>query len=258
MTTLINNDASTSAAHPAMPTPSIYHECDPLDQQRPSITVQDPTPTYEAPMSAPHPVDSKHLTDDVVLAPQNKAEVGRSGTWARGAGTSGPRKNGDVSRNASLSERASVAAGSLTEETKGKLSKAEKKDAKRLSKIIASEGKSETRQLKAALKELGSLQRAQRNASSAESYAAVMQGKCAKEEQRSGSGYLEAKTRHERALANLGTAEERLNLAREQAGRITDMVRKQAEEVDAMRERKATDDREREVKLANLKAGIMS
>lgn len=35
------------------------------------------------------------------------------------------------------------------------------------------------------------------------------------------------------------------------------MLFHQAEDVDTMRERKATDDREREVKLATLKAGML-
>lgn len=127
-----------------------------------------------------------------------------------------------------------------------------------MSKIIKAEGKAEDKSLKSALKELSSLQAAQKKAAAAETAATHAQSKAAREEQRATAAYLEAKTRHERAVANLSVCQERLSLSREHAQKTTVMVRQQAEEVDSMRERKATDDREREVKLANLKAGLLS
>ncbi|KAG8861593.1 hypothetical protein FRB91_003715 [Serendipita sp. 411] len=195
--------------------------------------------------------------DDVVLG-MAPASVQRSGTWAHGPGTSGTREDVGVSRHASLAERASTAAERISPEKQAALTKAEKKDAKRLSKIIKAEGKAEDKQLKSGLKELASLQAAQKKASAHESAATVAHNKAAKEEQKATAAYLEAKTRWERATANLKVCEERLDLSRESAQKTTVLLRRQAEEVDAMRERKATDDREREVKLANLKAGLMS
>jgi hypothetical protein len=127
-----------------------------------------------------------------------------------------------------------------------------------LSKIIKAEGKAEDKHLKSGLKELDSLQRAQKKASAKETEAIHDHSRAAKEEHRAGAAYLEAKSRWERAQANLKVTEERLDLARAHAERTTQMVRRQAEDVEASRERKATDDRERAVKLANLQAGVMS
>lgn len=248
-------------------------------EDRPNISIHEPTPIYERSPAFPkaHPygkpdrttspapgsTNSKRVSiadDNVVLGQGSGADVKRSGTWARGAGTSGLREDGNTghSRKPSLAERAQDAVQHIPVEKQQALTKAEKKDAKRLSKIIVSEGKAEDKSLKSALKELSSLQAAQKKAAAAETAATHAQSKANREEQRASSAYLEAKTRHERALANLTVCQERLDLAKEQAQRTTVMVRQQAEEVDAMRERKATDDREREVKLANLKAGIMS
>jgi len=201
------------------------------------------------------------INEDTVLGVQDQADVKRSGTWARGPGTSGIREDGLATgnhrRHASLAERATAAAQTIGTERETALSQAEKKDAKRLSKIIKAEGKSEDKQLKSALKELASLQVAQKKASAAEMAAVHAQSKAAKEEQKASSAYLEAKARLEKAQANLRVCEERLTLTKGNAEKTTALVRRQAEDVDAMRERKATDDREREVKLATLKAGML-
>ncbi|PVG04217.1 hypothetical protein CPB86DRAFT_771632 [Serendipita vermifera] len=268
---------------PVSPADTEYH--DPINditvhEDAPAISIHEPTPVYEKngpKFPTPHhyqkvpekhnraasvsPAGSKRVSinEDTVLAPNSQADVKRSGTWARGAGTFGIREDGaNVSRHASLAERASTAHGSIPAEKRAALTKAEMKDAKRLSKIIKAEGKAEDKQLKAALKELASLQSSQKKAAAAESAATHAQSKAAREEQRASAAYLEAKTRWERATANLKVCEERLVLTRDQAQKTTAMVRRQAEEVEEMRERKATDDREREVKLANLKAGLVS
>ncbi|CCA75153.1 hypothetical protein PIIN_09137 [Serendipita indica DSM 11827] len=292
MTTL--HDPPMTKVAPASPAGTEYHDAPSgyEQQQQPRVNIHEPTPTYEkhAPsFPTPHTngyapeknngiltsgtTSSRHsigstnsrrvnYNEDVVLADGNGAGVKRAGTWAHGPGTSGIREDttgaNGVSRHASLAERATMAAENIAPEKYAALTKAEKKDAKRLSKIIKAEGKAEDKQLKSALKELANLQAAQKKASAAETAATTAQTRAAKEEQRASAAYLEAKTRYERAIAGLKTAEERLTLCREQAEKTTGMVRRQAEEVEAMRERKATDDREREVKLANLKAGLMS
>lgn len=138
-----------------------------------------------------------------------------------------------------------------------------------MSKIIKAEGKAEDKQLKSALKELSSLQHAQKKASAAETAAIHAQVKAAREEQKAAAAYLEAKVRLEKADANLKVCEERLALTKNNAEKTTVMVRRQvcftvfkldmiiddsfkAQDVEALREQKATDDREREVKLAEL------
>lgn len=96
-----------------------------------------------------------------------------------------------------------------------------------MSKIIKSEGKAEDKQLKSALKELSSLQSAQKKAAANETAATHAQIKAAREEQRASAAYLEAKTRHEKAITNLKVMEERLALTRDQAQKTTGMVRHQ-------------------------------
>jgi len=78
---------------------------------------------------------------------------------------------------------------------------------------------------------------------------------------------------HERVIATLSSLEESLRAKKEHAEKRTEMLQRQADEVDAMRQRKAVDDvsalptatpsqevlmplqREREAKLARLKEG---
>ncbi|KIM27527.1 hypothetical protein M408DRAFT_24459 [Serendipita vermifera MAFF 305830] len=268
---------------PLSPAATEYHDPLNANEDQPQVTVHEPTPVYEKNPAFPNPqpyrqpVDRSQATspapgstnskrvsivdENVVLGQGERVGVNRSGTWARGAGTSGINEDGytgNHSRKPSLADRARDATQHISVERQATLSKAEKKDAKRLSKIIMSEGKAEDKALKAALKELASLQAAQKKASAAETAATHAQSKAAREQQRATAAYLEAKTRHERAVSNLAVCQERLTLTKEHAQKTTAMVRHQAEEVDAMRERKATDDREREVKLANLKAGLLS
>lgn len=129
----IVNTTHPSTPPTTMPTPTIYHDCNPLDeaQVHPVIAVHDPSPSYETPLNMGNQTAKRYnLTDDSKLNPNavlaQNAEVKRSGTWAKGAGTFGPRNNGtDHTRKPSLSERASVAAGSLSDETNVKLSNAE-------------------------------------------------------------------------------------------------------------------------------------
>ena len=213
------------------------------------------------------------------------ASVQRHGTWSKGAGASGPRGH---SRAASLNDRASAASNALDDETKGRIAKAEsapspdllilsltpstEKDAKRLSKIIVNEGKAEDSHLKAAIKELEGLQKAQKRAGSEEVKAASALSKASRAEQQAQAKFIEARAVHERAVATLANLEESLRAKKEHAEKRTEMLQKQAEEVDTMRQRKAVDDvsalpistpiaalmplqREREAKLAQLREG---
>jgi hypothetical protein len=147
------------------------------------------------------------------------------------------------------------------------------KDAKRLSKIIINEGKAEDAHLKGAIKELEGLQKAQQRAASEEVKAASVVSKASRTEQKAHAKYIEARAVHERAIATLSNFEESLRAKKEQAEKRTEMLQKQADEVDAMRQRKAVDDvsalctatpgwevlillqREREAKLALLREG---
>ena len=149
------------------------------------------------------------------------------------------------------------------------------KDAKRLSKIIVNEGKAEDSHLKAAIKELEGLQKAQQRAASEEVKAATVVSKASRIEQKAQAKFIEARAMHERAIATLSNLEDSLRAKKEQAEKRTEMLQRQADEVDAMRQRKAVDDvsalptaipcwevlmpwpwqREREAKLALLREG---
>lgn len=271
------------------PASTVYHDPINAGDEQNHVMIHEPTPDYEPrqqpgfPEPKHYPADNKvvvpstnpvsslspgsHLNSypssvnsDTVLGQQN-ADVKRSGTWAKGPGTSGLREDllssGHPSRHASLAERATTASRAISPEKETILTKAEMKDAKRLSKIIKAEGKAEDKQLKSALKELSSLQHAQKKASAAETAAIHAQVKAAKEEQRAAAAYLEAKVRLEKAQSSLKVCEERLILTKNNAEKTTGMVRRQADDVEALREQKATDDREREVKLAALAAKMV-
>ena len=147
------------------------------------------------------------------------------------------------------------------------------KDAKRLSKIIVNEGKAEGSHLKAAIKELEGLQKAQQRAASEEVKAATVVSKASRAEQKAHAMFIEARAVHERAIATLSNLEDSLRAKKDQAEKRTEMLQRQADEVDAMRQRKAVDDvsalptatpcwevlipwqREREAKLAQLREG---
>lgn len=116
------------------------------------------------------------------------------------------------------------------------------KDAKRLSKIIVNEGKAEDYHLKAAIKEFEGLQKAQKRAASEEVKAAATLSKASRAEQKAQAKFIEARAEHERAVATLANLEESLKAKKEHAEKRTEMLQKQAEEVDTMRQRKALDD----------------
>jgi hypothetical protein len=240
-----------------------------------------PTPAPSAQLSAQHERAVDFANPETV---DNGASVQRHGTWSKGAGASGP---GAHSHSASLSERVSVASNALDDETRGRIAKAEsetssellflsltlsaEKDAKRLSKIIIKEGKAEDSHLKAAIKELEGLQKAQKHAASEEVKAASAVSKASRAEQQTHAKFIEARAVHERAVATLTNLEESLKAKKEHAEKRTEVLQRQADEVDSMRQRKAVDDvsplptvtvtmptplqREREAKLVQLREG---
>lgn len=237
------------------PVPSVYYDT----TDGPLPNPHDPSPKYEkqAPPFQPLKMNNEKQQNKVVDY-GNNAEVKRSGTWGRGAGTYGPASGADTTRKPSLAERANTAASGLSDETKGKLSAKEKKDAERLSKIIISEGKAENKHYKGGVKELDHLQKRQKKASRAEQAAGKAAGKAIKEQQRAEAAYHDAKKRVEKALSNRKYTAEQLEMKKEHAAATTEQLNRQAHEVEVMRERKATDDREREAKLAQLKQAIVA
>ena len=133
---------------PLSPAATEYH--DPLNEDQPHIAVHEPTPVYEKHPAFPnaHPykkssdpsrttspapgsTNSKRVSiadENMVLSQNNGADVKRSGTWARGAGTSGINENafaGGHSRKPSLADRAKDASQLIPVEKQAALTKAE-------------------------------------------------------------------------------------------------------------------------------------
>lgn len=136
---------------PISPAATEYY--DPInanEDDRSHVMIHEPTPVYEQKQPAfptpTHYSDNTKLrtshdyasqrgshpssiNEDTVLGVQDQADVTRSGTWARGPGTSGIREGGlgtgNHSRHASLAERATAAAQTIGVERETILSKAE-------------------------------------------------------------------------------------------------------------------------------------
>jgi len=174
-----------------------------------------------------------------------------TGTFASGSATvtGAPREQTDPT----LHERAATAESTIPPEETAKILKTEAKDAKRISKIIQKEAKSDEKLLKAAIKELGRLQKVQKDAASSEASAISSHGKAIKVEQKLNRLYLDAKAKWEVAAADLNAKAEKLEAVKEHAQKQTELLQEKSREVEALRAQKATDDRERQAKLAALK-----
>jgi hypothetical protein len=131
---------------PISPAATEYHDPMNANEDQPNISIHEPTPVYEKNPAFPkaHPygkpdratsptpgsINSKRVSiaeDNVVLGQGQGGDVKRSGTWARGAGTSGLREDGNPghSRKPSLAERAKDAVQHIPVEKQEALTKAE-------------------------------------------------------------------------------------------------------------------------------------
>lgn len=139
---------------------TVYHDPINANEDRSHVMIHEPTPDYE-PRQQPAFPEPKHypadnnikfdpstnsvssrtpgsqlnsyptsVNEDTVLGQQN-ADVKRSGTWAKGPGTSGIREDllasGHPSRHASLAERATTASRAISPARETILTKAESK-----------------------------------------------------------------------------------------------------------------------------------
>ncbi|KZO91141.1 hypothetical protein CALVIDRAFT_459939, partial [Calocera viscosa TUFC12733] len=153
---------------------------------------------------------------------------------------------------ADLHSRATIAESNVGGDILRRLTKREAKDAKRMSKILKSEAVTEQRSLDVAIKELERLQKVQRKSAAAEAEALSRHTKASRQENKLNQAYLSAKTKWEQAAAYLKSCTESLEQSREHARNGTELLREKTAEVDRLRAQKATDDRERQAKLAGL------
>ncbi|QRW18112.1 hypothetical protein RhiXN_03036 [Rhizoctonia solani] len=188
----------------------------------------------------------------IVESPSStKSEKGVRSAFGMGPGTSGPAPPKD--ENETLHQRAATAESGLSQSVVQKITAAELKDAKRVSKILKNEQKAEDRSMKQAIKELDKLASIQRQASKDESAALSAHNKAVKAEHKLNMKYLAAKAAWEKAAADLKSKTEMLNSTREHARTQTELLQAKTKEVDQLRTQKATDDRERQAKLLALK-----
>lgn len=132
---------------PLSPAATEYHDPLNANEDEPHIAVHEPTPIYEKNPTFPAAQPYKHasgttspappstnskrvsiLDENTVLGQGSGADVKRSGTWARGAGTSGVNEEhytGGHSRKPSLADRARDADQQIPVEKQAALTKAE-------------------------------------------------------------------------------------------------------------------------------------
>lgn len=142
----MDTQLSYANSAPKSPAPTEYHDPMNASEDQPPVSIHDPTPVYEKypehPEAQPHSqpdrtaspapasAHSKRVSiadDSVILSQGSGADVKRSGTWARGAGTSGSREDGNtgLGRKLSLAERAKEAEQHIPVEKQATLSRAE-------------------------------------------------------------------------------------------------------------------------------------
>lgn len=142
----------------------------------------------------------------------------------------------DIHTRAELSERI------LDDATLRRLSTMEKKDAKRLSKVIKSEGKAEAAAVKGSIKELERLSKLQKEAAAAERKSQLRMSKHTSREHKARLRFLKEKERYEKIEGELRNAENDYEERRDHAAGLTAQVAEKTQELDDLRGQKAADD----------------
>ncbi|WWC89992.1 uncharacterized protein L201_004922 [Kwoniella dendrophila CBS 6074] len=177
----------------------------------------------------------------------------RKGAFGRGAGASVGTQPEDVLGRDDIHQRAELSERILDDATLRKLSTMEKKDAKRLTKVIKLEGKSEAKAVAGSIKELERLTKLQREAAAAERKSQLRLSKWTRREHKARLRFLKEKEKYEKIEGELRNCENDFEERRDHASGLTAQVAEKTLEVDEARANKAADDREREVKILALK-----
>jgi len=173
--------------------------------------------------------------------------------FRNGAAVTGPNAEPDV--HESVHARAVTAETNLSAKTKTKLTKAELKDGKRLSKIIKSESKAEKQALEMSIKELSQLQSQQTSALKREAKAYAAHSKALKLHHQTESNFLKLKAEYEQNQLNTQSMEAALDRERANSRDIMERTSEKAREVERLRVIYGTDERERQAKLLELNQG---
>ncbi|KAG2740081.1 hypothetical protein P692DRAFT_20341946 [Suillus brevipes Sb2] len=174
-----------------------------------------------------------------------------------GSVLTGPSAEPDV--DAAVVLRGAIAERSLSKKQKEKIIKDEHRESKRYSKLLKTESKLEKAALTRALKSLAALQDLHKAACKLEAKAEAAHSKSLLASQKAESTFLEARARAEEEHARwegrkgeVRAQEERLEAERETVREMEDRTAECAREVEKLRILKATDEREREVKMAEM------
>lgn len=142
----------------------------------------------------------------------------------------------DIHTRAELSERI------LDEPTLRRLATMEKKDAKRLTKVIKAEGKAEAKSVLGSIKELERLVKLQKEGARAERKSQSRLGKWTVKEHKARLRFLKEKERYERIEGELRNAENDYEERRDHAAGLTGQVAEKTQDLDDLRGQKAADD----------------
>ena len=118
----------------------------------------------------------------------------------------------------------------------------EKKDAKRLAKVIKAEGKSEHKAVSGSIKELERMVKLQKDAAAAERKSQLRLTKYTSKEHKARLRFLKEKERYEKIEGELRNAENDYEERRDHAGGLTSQVAEKTQELDDLRGQKAADD----------------
>ncbi|OWZ63175.1 hypothetical protein AYX15_04804 [Cryptococcus neoformans] len=184
----------------------------------------------------------------------NGGTVGsRKGAFGRGAGASIGTQPEEVLGRDDIHTRAELSERILDDATLHRLSTMEKKDARRLTKIIKKEAKTEAQAVQTSIKELERLCSLQKEAATAERKSQLRLTKWTTREHKARMRFLKEKERYEKIEGELRNAENDFEERRDHAAGLTAQVAEKTQDLDDLRAQKAADDREREVKILALK-----
>ncbi|KII85198.1 hypothetical protein PLICRDRAFT_116583 [Plicaturopsis crispa FD-325 SS-3] len=175
-------------------------------------------------------------------------------TFINGAATSGPAAEPDI--DDSVHFRASNAEELLTPKQRKTIEKDERKQGKRLSKVIQKEAASEKAALTVSIAELAELQKLQKTAVKREAAAHSAYTKTLTATLKAEEAYLAAQVKFRALEAELAEREESLKVARDGARGATERMAEKMKEVERVRVLRGVDERERGVKVAQLKAKL--
>ncbi|RXK38612.1 hypothetical protein M231_04118 [Tremella mesenterica] len=177
----------------------------------------------------------------------------RRGAFGRGAGASIGTQPEEVLGRDDIHARAELSERILDDATLRRLATMEKKDAKRLAKVIKAEGQTEHKAVQGSIKELERMVKLQREAAAAERKSQARLSAWTKKEHKARLRFLKEKERYERIEGELRNAENDYEERRDHASGLTAQVAEKTQDLDDLRAQKAADDRERAVKMLALR-----